>query len=115
MTQIAAIAFSLLRGDVLSIMNGFQLFSCTNLPREISRSIEKKFQVEVSRETVTFTSQYDQPGSYVRYRLNRTEYNKPGIEKMKQYVREQMGDSALAKTDKEKRRLVQTEMFLDSI
>jgi hypothetical protein len=92
MTQIAAIAKSLLDGEVLSIMNGFKKFACTNIPREISRSIEKKFDVEVSRETVEFTSQYKQPGSYVRYRLNKTEYNAPGIARMQAYVKEHSTD-----------------------
>lgn len=89
MTQTAAIVKSLLNGDVLSIMNGFHLFSCTNLPREISRSVEKKFGVEVSRERIDFKSKYGHAGIYFRYRLNRTDYNKPGIEKMEAYLKSQ--------------------------
>lgn len=88
MTQTAAIAKALLDGQVLSIMNGFKLFSCTNIPREISRSIEKKFGVEVSRNKVEFTSKYGHPGVYYRYRLNRTEQNMNGIIKMERYVEE---------------------------
>lgn len=90
MTQVAAIAHSLLKGDVLSIMNGFHLFNCTNLPRELSRSIEKKFGVEISKEPIEFKSKYGHKGTYFRYRLNKTEYNAPGIEKMKKYVEEEM-------------------------
>jgi hypothetical protein len=90
MTQTAAIAKALLEGKVLSIMNGFKLFSCTNIPREISRSIEKKFGVEVSRDKVEFVSKYKQPGVYFRYRLNRTEQNMNGIIKMERYVEEHM-------------------------
>lgn len=88
MTQTAAIANALLNGEVLSIMNGFRLFSCTNLPREISRSIEQKFGVQVSRARVEFTSKYGQKGTYFRYRLNKTDYNMNGIIKMMRYVEE---------------------------
>lgn len=91
MTQIAAISASLLRGEVLSIMNGFRLFSCTNLPREISRNIEKKFGVIVSRDKVNFISKHGQPGFYFRYRLNETEANEAGIAAMKEYVNKHIG------------------------
>jgi len=85
MTQKAAIAKALLDGEVLSIMNGFKLFACTNLPRELSRSIEKKFGVEISRDKVVFKSKYGQPGFYYRYRLNKTESNAEGIKKLMEY------------------------------
>jgi hypothetical protein len=89
MTQIAAIAQSLLRGKKLSIMNGFQLFSCTNLPREISRSIEQKFDVEVHRESKDFTSEYGHKGVYFKYKLYYTDRNRDGINKMYKYIKEQ--------------------------
>ena len=88
MTQIAAIAKALLDGEVLSIMNGFKKFACTNIPREISRSIEQKFDVEVSRVKKDFVSEYGEPGFYYQYRLNRTEFNADGIAKMEAYVKE---------------------------
>jgi len=88
MTQKAAICKSLLKGEVLSIMNGFKWFGCTNIPREIGRSVERKFKVEVSRVQKEGESRYKQPVRYTEYRLNRTEYNKEGIEKMEAYVRE---------------------------
>lgn len=86
MTQKAAIAMALLNGEVLSIMNGFKLFNCTNLPREISRSIEQEFNVVVSRESVPFKSKYGNHGVYFKYRLNRTDYNTEGIKKMEEYI-----------------------------
>lgn len=88
MTQIAAIAKALLDGEVLSIMNGFKKFACTNIPREISRGIEQKFGVAISRTHKDFVSEYGEPGFYFQYRLNRTEYNKEGIAKMEAYVKE---------------------------
>lgn len=113
MTQIAAIAISLLKGDVLTIMNGFQKFSCSNLPRELSRSIEAKFNVTLSRDKVAFKSQYGQPGYYYRYRLNNTPQNAAGREAMNAYVKQHMGKSAEAKTDNEKKLLKQQELFLN--
>jgi hypothetical protein len=89
MTQLAAICNSLLDGQVLSIMTGFKMFSCTNLPRELSRGVEQKFGVLISKERVEFTSKYGQKGTYFRYRLNKTKYNKDGMDKMKAYVSEQ--------------------------
>lgn len=87
MNQKAAICKSLLKGEVLSIMNGFKWFGCTNIPREIGRSVEREFGVEVSRVQKDGESRYKQPVHYFEYRLNRTEHNKPGIEKMEEYVR----------------------------
>lgn len=90
MTQIAAICHSLLKGDTLSIMSGFGKFSCTNLPRELSRSVEKKFKVQLTRIPVTFISEYGHKGEYYKYRLLKTEENKEGIEKIKVYLSEQI-------------------------
>lgn len=112
MTQTAAIATALLKGEVLSIMTGFKQFACSNLPREISRSIEKKFGVEVSRTRKDFISKYGQPGYYFEYRLNRTEYNETGIELMRKYCLEQADNPAEAKTTVEKRQYQQTQLFL---
>lgn len=115
MTQIAAIAYSLLRGEVLTIMNGFQKFSCTNISRELSRSIEQKFDVEISRDKVDFTSQYGQPGYYYRYRLNRSPRNEAGIILMGKYVKENLGARAAAKTAQEAKFFKQQDLFLESM
>lgn len=91
MTQKASIAKALLQGRVLSIMDGFKEFLCTNLPREISRSIEAEFNVEVSKSPTKFTSRSGHSGVFFKYRLNRTSYNEEGIKKMIAYVQEQEG------------------------
>jgi len=88
MNQKAIMCKSLLKGEVLSVMNCFKWFGVTNCAREIGRSIERPFGVEVSKLQKNFTSRYGQPGFYFEYRLNRTEYNKEGIAKMEAYVRE---------------------------
>ena len=56
MTQLASICKALLDGEVLSIMTGFKDFGCTNLPREIGRSIERKFGVVVDKTPTPFRS-----------------------------------------------------------
>lgn len=88
MTQIAHICKSLLRGRVLTIMDGFRQFACTNLPRELSRSVEKKFGVKISKTPKKFKSRYGHTGEYYQYRLNKTPYNADGISKMQAYVKE---------------------------
>jgi hypothetical protein len=91
MTQTSAIAKALLNGQVLSIMTAFKMFSCTNLPRELSRGIEAKFNIQISKVKKDFVSTYGHSGYYFEYRLSHTEKNKEGIEKMKAYVEEQAG------------------------
>lgn len=89
MTQTGAICQALLNGDVLTIFDGYKRFSCTNLPRELSRSVENKFGVTISKEKVNFKPKFDgavKVGFYYRYRLNNVSYNEDGIEKMKAYV-----------------------------
>lgn len=112
MTSIAAMGAALLRGDTLSIMDGFRLFSISNLPREISRSIEQKFHLRVSRDQVNYISKNGVPGYYYRYRLNRTEQNKEGINKLKAYVKKEMQSEPPPKTDKEAKRQKNTQTLL---
>lgn len=101
MTQTAAITKSLLEGNVLSIMNGFKLFSCTNLPREISRSVEQKFGCIVSRTKVDFTSKYGQKGIYYQYRFNPLiEGNSDAAIKMREYVSEHFQTSNIKEESK---------------
>jgi hypothetical protein len=114
MTQIAAIAMSLLKGDVLTIMDGFKRFACTNLPRELSRSIEQKFGVEISRVKKEFKAQFDgRPGYYYQYRLNNSDHNREGIDKMREYLRSQIPNSTPPKTDKEAKQIRQTNLLLN--
>lgn len=88
MNQICAMSKSLLSGEVLSIMNCFKWFGVTNAPREMGRSIERKFGVKVSRTKKEIKTRYGQSGYYFEYRLNFTEYNKEGIQKMRDYIYE---------------------------
>lgn len=89
MTAKAALAKELLSGRVITIMSGFMELAITNTPREVSRMIEKDFGVEVSRTPRKKNGKYGRTVNYYEYRLNRTERNKEGIEKMKAYVKSQ--------------------------
>lgn len=98
MTQQAAIAYSLLKGETISIMTGFKEFGCTNIPREIGRGIERKFGVMVERQPVKFVSRYGHTGEYYKYKLNKR-LNEDGLKKMAKYIADQIGE---AKTTQEK-------------
>lgn len=89
MTQIAAISKALLKGEVLSIKTAFDMFGCSNVPREMGRSIERKFGVKVSRTPKKFKSRYGRSGVFFQYRLNKTAYNRDGIIKMREYIKQQ--------------------------
>lgn len=89
MTAKAALCKALINGKVVNIRNGHQLFGITNIPREIGRSIERPFSVIVSRTDRSGKSRYGQHSTWIDYRLNQTNYNKPGIKKMIAYINEQ--------------------------
>lgn len=101
MTAKCALAMALLNGDVLTIMNGFKNLGITNVPREVSRAIEQPFGVIVSKTRKEGLSRYKVPCMWFEYRLNPTEYNKPGMDKMREYVKSQIGELPPPKTDKQ--------------
>ena len=99
MTAKCALCVSLLSGRVLDINNVWKEIGLTNAPREIGRSIERYFGVEVSKIRKEGLSRWDMPVFWFQYRLNRTEHNKEGIRKMLDYVRKNMPTNP--KTSKE--------------
>jgi len=103
MTAKAALCQALLDGRVLNVKNCLMTIGLTNCSREISRMIEKPFGVIVSRTQRDGKSKYQQPVTWMDYRLNSTDYNKEGIEKMRKYVKEQ--SNVIPKTDNEKKEL----------
>lgn len=115
MTAKAALCMHLLKGEVLNIKNCFSLIGLTNCPREISRMIEKGFEVTVSRTTMNGQSRYGTPCTWVNYRLNNTELNAPGRQKMIEYVKEHLSERAEPKTDLEKKVYKQTDLWIQSL
>lgn len=110
MTAKAALAKALLDGRVLNVKNCFETIGLTNCAREVSRMIEQPFGVTVSRTQRDGTSRYGQSVIWVDFRLNFTEYNKPGIEKMKEYVRKEMA-TINPTTDRQKEKLKSLSLF----
>lgn len=110
MTAKAALAKALLDGRVLNVKNCFETIGLTNCAREISRMIEQPFGVEVSRTHREGKSRYGSAVTWIDYRLNSTEYNKEGIEKMREYVKKEM-DTINILTDNQKQKFKQTALF----
>ena len=89
MTARSALCQHLLNGEILNVKNVFHTIGYTNCAREISRMIEKPFGVIVSRVRKEGKSRYGQTVTWFDYHLNRTDYNKTGIEKMEAYLKSQ--------------------------
>ena len=98
MNAKAAIAKAFLRGETLSIKTAFNLFGITNLPREVSRQIEKPFGIRITRTQREGKTKYNVPCSWFEYKLLKTEENKPGIELMREYIREQENKTVITTT-----------------
>lgn len=90
-TAKAALCKALLAGEVLSIKNCFNTIGITNAPREISRSIEKPFNVIVSKVRKQGKSKYGKEVTWFEYRLNYAKHNMEGINKMIKYVEDNGG------------------------
>lgn len=88
MNAKCALAMALLEGRVINIKTCFRDIGLTNAPREISRMIEKKFGVVVSRTQREGKNKYGMKVTWCDYRLNRTEHNVNGIIRMERYVEE---------------------------
>lgn len=86
MNKKTALVKALLDGRVLNVKNCFDTIGYSNIAREIPRRIEEEFGVEVSRVDRKGSDRYNNPSIWVDYRLNKTEYNKEGIKKMREYL-----------------------------
>jgi hypothetical protein len=84
--KIAYVCRALLAGEVLTIMDGFKRWQISNLPRELSRQIEARFDIIISRDKVEFTTEMGLPGWFYRYRINSNDLNKEGIEQISEYI-----------------------------
>ncbi len=117
MTAKCALAMALLEGRVLNVKNVFETIGLTNCSREISRMIEQPFGVQVSRTRREGKSRYGQPVNWTDYRLNKSEHNKEGIEKMRTYIHEQLTKMPAPKTDREAKQAKiyqQQQMFINT-
>lgn len=87
MTGKAALIMALLEGQVLNVNNVFRTIGLTNCSREISRMVEQPFGVIVSRCPKKGKNRYGGYVTWTNYRLNRTDSNLPGIQKMVEYLK----------------------------
>lgn len=85
MNAITALGLAFLRGDVITIKTAFRDYGISNLPREVGRSIERKFGLEVTKVKKTGKSRYGVPCYYYQYRLPKTDYNAAGIKRLTEY------------------------------
>jgi hypothetical protein len=86
MTAKTALCKALLDGNVLNVKNVFRTIGLTNCAREISRMVEKPFDVEVSRTHRNGKSRYGSDVTWIDYYLIKSEHNLPGIAKMEEYI-----------------------------
>jgi hypothetical protein len=101
MNATTALSIAFLQGRVLTIKTAFQEFGVSNLPREVGRSIERKFGVQLSRVKKTGKSKYGVECWWNEYRLPNTLYNRQGREKMLEYVQKNTPPVTSPKTEKE--------------
>jgi hypothetical protein len=85
MNATAALGLAFLRGDVITIKTAFRDFGISNLPREVGRSIERKFGLELTKVKKTGKSRYGIRCYYYQYRLPQTPYNEEGRKRLIDY------------------------------
>lgn len=103
MNKKTALCLSLLKGDVINVANSIRLTGLSNPAREIPRSVEEPFKIQVSRSKVETKDQFGNYATYHNYRLNHTRYNAKGIAEMKNYCKEQLNSQPPPKTEKQLR------------
>lgn len=93
MTAKAALIKALLDGRILNVLNCTKEVGLTNIAREIPRCVEKPFGVRISRVHRTGKSKYKVDVWWTDYRLNRdADYNQEGIKRMREYLKERVGE-----------------------
>ena len=115
MNATTAIGLAFLKGDVLTIKTAFRDYGISNLPREASRCIEKKFGLKLAKVKKTGKSRFGIDCYWYEYRLPDTSYNKLGRAKLIDYCQKHLGTMNQCKTEKERTLFVQTSLFLDTL
>lgn len=90
MNALAHVCYAFLKGERLTIKSVFRDYGYTNLPREVGRSVERRFDVVVQRERKVGKSRYGLPCTWFEYRLIDTKENREGRLKIKKYILEQL-------------------------
>lgn len=114
MTSTAALCIALLRGDKVSIMKGFNHFGITNVPREIGRSVERKFHVKVDKKPLEGSDRYGNHCRWFEYRLPKSAENKEGRVLMIAYVRGELKKKPVFKTDAHRKLYKQLDLWIET-
>lgn len=105
---IAALCYDLINGKTVSIKTGFNAYGITNIPREISRAVEKRFGVKCEKKKIVYKSKYGLGGYYFEYKLLRNNQKKESLNLMYSYIQENM---IMPESKNDKSGLSQKEMF----
>lgn len=81
----AALLHHLLNGRKTSTLTAAKQLAIVYVPREIRRGVEDKFGITVRREEKTY-EKFGHKISYIEYSLKKSEYPKETINKMYDYV-----------------------------
>lgn len=95
-----AIAYSLLLGKKITIKTAFKDFGVSNLPREISRQVERPFGVIVCRVRKVGKTRFGVPCTWFEYYLRDDSINREGRIKMKDYIKGQVGNPRTERENK---------------
>lgn len=90
MNALAHVCYAFLKGERLTIKSVFRDYGYTNLPREVGRRIERKFDVTVVRTRKNGRSRYGMPCTWFEYRLVDSKENREGRIKIKKYILDQL-------------------------
>lgn len=92
----------LLSGETVNVKTCFRDTGLTNCSREVSRMVEKDFNVKLDRKPQTGKSRYGCTVSWVDYSLPRNDENSKGIMLIAKYIQENNGNPQKGKITKNK-------------
>jgi hypothetical protein len=92
MNKKCALIKCLLDGEVINVSNSIHKVGYSNPARELPREVEKPFGVKVERIKKEGKDRYGNYVTWNEYRLFKTPRNSDGIQKMRLYLAENMGE-----------------------
>lgn len=92
----------LLSGETVNVKTCFRDTGLTNCSREVSRMVEKDFNVKLDRKPQIGKSRYGCTVSWVDYSLPRNDENSKGIMLIAKYIQENNGNPQKGKITKNK-------------
>lgn len=116
MNKRVALCLALLKGDIINVSNSIKICGYSNPAREIAREVEIPFGIIVSRVRQTNKDQFGNPVTYIDYRLNKSLIeNKEGIQKLRDWLKEELSKEPEPKTDAQTKIYKQQELFINTL